>query len=267
MEEMKGLIKRLNEYCYQYYVLDAPTVSDAEFDALYDRLLALEKETGTTLPDSPSLRIGGEPVAAFGVVTHRAQLWSLDKAKSAEQIKAWQTRVERLAGEKLQYGLEYKFDGLTINLTYDGGKLVDAATRGNGTTGERILEQVKTIRTLPLSIPFKGLMEVQGEGVMRLSALDAYNERAAEPLKNARNAAAGALRNLDPKITASRRLDAFFYQVGYIEGKTFDAQRDMASFLKENRFPISPYFELYDDMDTLLRAIEETAAHRAALDF
>ena len=117
------------------------------------------------------------------------------------------------------FAVELKFDGLTLNLTYEEGKLTQAATRGNGVVGESILAQVKTIRSVPLEIDYKdGVIEVQGEGIMYLSVLEEYNRTAAEPLKNARNAAAGALRNLDPAVTASRRLDAFFYNVGYIEG-------------------------------------------------
>src|SRR5699024_22676 len=120
------------------------------------------------------------------------------------------------------YIMEYKFDGLTINLTYRNGELVQGATRGNGTIGEGILEQLRTVKSIPLRIDYKGTMEVQGEGVMPLSALEEYNKTVAEPLKNARNAAAGALRNLDPKATAKRNLTAYFYNIGYIEGKKFN---------------------------------------------
>jgi len=121
--------------------------------------------------------------------------------------------------------VEYKFDGLTINLRYDGGFLVSAATRGDGYTGEVITAQVKAIKSVPLSISYKGLIEVQGEGMMRLSSLREYNDAADEPLKNARNAAAGALRNLDPGETARRKLSLFCYSVGYKEGEQFDTHR------------------------------------------
>ena len=150
------------------------------------------------------------------------------------QCAPGQYRVEKLApGVPKEYSLEYKFDGLTLNLTYEGGQLVGAATRGNGEVGEEIFEQVRTIRTVPLSIPFTGRMEVQGEGIMRLSALERYNKTASDPLKNARNAAAGALRNLDPKVTAKRNLDAFFYNVGYIEGKELRNHHEMRAFWKK----------------------------------
>ena len=163
--------------------------------------------------------------------------------------------------------MEYKLDGLTVNLTYDGGKLVQAATRGNGEIGEAILPQAMTIRTIPLTIPFTGRMEVQGEGIMRLSELKKYNETAAEPLKNARNAAAGALRNLDPQVTASRHLDAFFYQIGYIEGKSFETQQDMLAFMKENGLNISPFVRPAQTIEEALEAVHEIEKKRETLDF
>jgi DNA ligase (NAD+) len=162
--------------------------------------------------------------------------------------------------------LEYKFDGLTINLTYRDGHLVQGATRGNGLEGEAILEQLKTIKSIPMTIPFKGTMEVQGEGVMPLSALEEYNKTAAEPLKNARNAAAGALRNLDTKITAERRLKAYFYNVGYIEGRTFSSHRKVLDFIKENRLPVFDYAKSFDDIRDLIEEINRLEFERQTLD-
>ncbi|MBQ4227194.1 MAG: NAD-dependent DNA ligase LigA, partial [Clostridia bacterium] len=154
-----------------------------------------------------------------------------------------------------------------VCLTYEGGKLVQAASRGNGVTGEAILPQAVTIQSIPLSIPFKGLMEVHGECYMRLSVLEKYNRTAAEPLKNARNAAAGALRNLDPAVTASRHLDACFYDVNYIEGKSFSDQREMLAFLRENGFRVSDT-ELYAATDEeVLKRISEVEETRGGLDY
>ena len=163
--------------------------------------------------------------------------------------------------------MEYKLDGLTLNLTYDGGRLVQAATRGNGEVGEGILPQAQTIRCIPHEIPFKGRMEVQGECIMRLSTLEKYNETADEPLKNARNAAAGALRNLDPKVTASRNLDALFYQVGYIEGRSFDTQTEMLDFLRENGLPVSPFTGYASTIEEALALVHRIEAERDSLDF
>ena len=142
MEEMRALVNQLNEYAYQYYVLDNPTVSDKEYDVLYDRLLAMEKETGVVLENSPTQRVGGAVLEGFAKHTHLAPLYSLDKAKTKEELLEWEVRLKKLVRPGQLYTLEYKFDGLTLNLTYEGGRLVGAATRGDGTTGEEILEPV-----------------------------------------------------------------------------------------------------------------------------
>lgn len=270
-ERMRALVDRLNQLAHAYYVEDAPLVSDGEYDALFDELVALEREAGRALPDSPTQRVGGEPLTAFAPHAHLRRLWSLDKVRAQEGLFAWAERVERLllaAGlPRPQYALEYKFDGLTVNLTYENGVLTAGATRGNGVVGEAILPQIKTIRSLPLSIPFQGRMEVQGECYMRLSVLEALNQTASEPLKNARNAAAGALRNLDPQVTASRRLDCVCYNVGYIEGKALSDQEDMLAFLREQGFPVSQYTGYYDDIAAVYAAIEEAEQRRGRLDF
>ena len=267
-DRMRQLVEELNQHAYRYYVLDNPVISDKQYDVLFDELVQLEKELGYSLPDSPTHRVGGEPLKEFEQHRHIARLWSLDKAQSTGAVRAWADRVEKLApGVPKEYSLEYKFDGLTLNLTYEGGQLVGAATRGNGEVGEEIFEQVRTIRTVPLSIPFTGRMEVQGEGIMRLSELKKYNETAAEPLKNARNAAAGALRNLDPQVTASRHLDAFFYQIGYIEGRSFETQQDMLAFMKENGLNISPFVRPAQTIEEALEAVHEIEQKRETLDF
>ena len=163
--------------------------------------------------------------------------------------------------------LEYKFDGLTRNMTYENGELTYAATRGNGITGEGILAQARTIRSLPLKIPYKGKIEVQGECYMRLSVLEKLNETLDEPLRNARNAAAGALRNIDPKVTAQRKLSCFCYNVGYIDGRNFSKQTEVIEFLRENGFPVSPFVRVFDDADELMDAVESIPQIRGKLDF
>lgn len=264
----RDLVALLNRYAAAYYEQDAPLVSDAEYDALYDELLALEAESGEVLPDSPTLRVGGAPLVKFEEHRHLGRLWSLDKVRTKEGVADFVRRVQAAAaGRRVTFGLEYKFDGLTVNLTYDHGVLVQGATRGNGIVGEAILPQMRTIRNIPLSIPFAGRMEVQGECIMRLSVLDAYNRTADEPLKNARNAAAGALRNLDPAVTAARKLDVFCYNVGYIEGKTLHNQTEMLAFLMENGFPISDYVRYCDTADQLLHEIDLAEEKRDSLDF
>ena len=270
-QRIRELVDKLNEYSKAYYILDAPKISDKEYDELYDELLRLEEQSGIILPDSPTQRVGGDPLPCFEPHTHIHRLWSLDKVRTREDLIDWGRRVERLAESqhlpKVKYALEYKFDGLTINLTYEGGRLITGATRGNGIVGEDITPQIKTIRTVPLTIPFKGKMEVQGECYMKLSVLDEINKTTDEKLKNARNAAAGALRNLDPRITAKRRLDCYCYNVGYIEGKKLETQDEMLGFLRENGFTVSDYLVFCDDIETVCDEIDKAEESRPRLDF
>ena len=272
LQRMRELIDKLNEASRRYYDQNESDISDDEWDAMYAELRRLEEKTGERMADSPTRRVGGTVMEGFEQHRHIARLWSMDKAQSEEEILAWAQRCEKQTNDagglpKNSYCVEYKLDGLTVNLTYDGGKLVQAATRGNGEVGEAILPQAMTIRTIPLTIPFTGRMEVQGEGIMRLSELKKYNETAAEPLKNARNAAAGALRNLDPQVTASRHLDAFFYQIGYIEGRSFETQQDMLTFMKENGLNISPFVRPAQTIEEALEAVHEIEQKRETLDF
>lgn len=270
-QRIRELVDKLNEYSKAYYVLDAPKISDKEYDELYDELLRLEEQSGIILPDSPTQRVGGDPLPCFEPHTHIHRLWSLDKVRTREDLINWGRRVERIAESqhlpKVKYALEYKFDGLTINLTYEGGRLITGATRGNGIVGEDITPQIKTIRTVPLTIPFKGKMEVQGECYMKLSVLDEINKTTDEKLKNARNAAAGALRNLDPRITAKRKLDCYCYNVGYIEGKKLETQDEMLGFLRENGFTVSDYLVFCDDIETVCDEIDKAEESRPHLDF
>ena len=267
-EQMRAMVDRLNEAARAYYYSGEPIMSDKDYDAMYDELLRLEKASGIVLPDSPTHRVGAEALTAFEPHTHISRLWSMDKVQSLDELGEWIKRTEKLTGRTdLQYYVEYKFDGLTLNLTYRDGMLVQAATRGNGVTGEAILPQARTIRTVPLMIPYQGLLEVQGECIMRLSTLEKYNATAAEPLKNARNAAAGAIRNLDPAVTASRKLDAFFYQVGTIENPPYANQPGMLNFLRGNGFPVSEYLGRPHDRESLVACIKEIEAARPALDY
>lgn len=272
LQRMRGLIDKLNEASRRYYDQNESDISDDEWDVMYAELRKLEEKTGERMADSPTRRVGGAVMEGFEQHRHIARLWSMDKAQSEEEILAWAQRCEKQTTEagglpKNSYCVEYKLDGLTVNLTYDGGRLIQAATRGNGEVGEAILPQAMTIRTIPLTIPFTGRMEVQGEGIMRLSELKKYNETSAEPLKNARNAAAGALRNLDPQVTASRHLDAFFYQIGYIEGRSFETQQDMLDFMKTNGLNISPFVRPAQTIEEALEAVHQIEKERETLDF
>lgn len=265
LAKMRELVDKLNEYAYHYYVLDNPIISDKEYDELYDELVGLERQTGVVLPDSPTLKVGGDIIPAFRSVPHRSRLYSLDKVKSEGELYEWERRILKAARPD-GYTVEYKYDGLTIVLTYENGRFVRAVTRGNGVIGEDVTAQVLTIKSLPLSIPFKGVVEVQGEGLMRISELKKYNETAIEPLKNARNAAAGAIRNLDPKETAKRNLDIVFYAVNYIEGERLESQRQAFEFLKKNRFKTGHHV-FCKDIEEVMEEIKKINENRHSLDF
>ncbi|MGO1580025.1 MAG: NAD-dependent DNA ligase LigA [Peptoniphilaceae bacterium] len=271
-KEMLNLIKEINRLNYQYYTLDDPIVSDKEYDKIYQKLINLEKSSGIVLENSPTTRVGGEILSKFEKHIHIAALYSMDKAQNYEEILDWNNRNIRLLKEsgeeypELEYIVELKFDGLTINLTYEDGYLKMASTRGNGFIGEEILAQVKTIYSIPLEINYKGLMEVQGEGLMPLKSLEEYNKKHEEKLKNARNAAAGALRNLDPRITRSRNLDAYFYNIGYIENQSFKNDEEMKKFLKDNGFKVNKFNYKCKNLDEVIDKIEKIQSIRDSLD-
>ena len=267
MNRQRELVDILNKWAHEYYVLDNPTVSDKEYDALYDELRRLEEMSGEVYPDSPTRRVGGEPIKGFEKHTHIARLFSLDKAVSMDELNAFLTRVQKLSGGKpSDYTVEYKFDGLTVCLTYDKGEFVRATTRGNGTVGEDVTAQVLTIRSFPLKIAYQGTLEVRGEAVIRLSVLDAYNQTSAEPLKNARNAVAGAIRNLDPKVTESRKPDIYFYDVNYTSDGAPMSQTNAHNFLIEQGFKVFPYFRVCHTKEDVERAIAEIETERKTLD-
>ena len=265
MDRMRELVDILNRYAYEYYVLDAPTVTDAQYDKLYDELKELERESGTVLFDSPTRRVGGEPVKAFARHEHIARLYSLDKAVTEDELDAFFARVSKICGET-EYTVEYKFDGLTMCLTYEDGKFVRAATRGNGVVGEDVTAQVLTIKSYPLSIPYKGTLEAKGEAVIRLSVLENYNKTAAEPLKNARNAAAGAIRNLDPAVTAARKPEILFYDVNYMSEGSVSSQEEAVRFLEEQGFKTFHHTRLCKTPQEVKDAIAEIDMTRKKID-
>lgn len=265
MDKMRRLIDTLNKWAYEYYVLDNPSVPDREYDRLYDELKALEEQTGAVEFDSPTKRVGGEPIKAFARHKHVFRLYSLDKAVTYDELDAFFTRINKAVNDPT-YTVEYKFDGLTMCLTYDKGKFVRATTRGNGVEGEDVTAQCLTIKSFPLTIDYDGLLEVQGEAVIRLSVLDAYNKTAKEQLKNARNAAAGAIRNLDPRVTAARKPEILFYNVNYIADDILKTQEEHFEFLKRNGFKVFPYLRVCLSADEVKSAVEEIEVERKNLD-
>lgn len=267
IEIMQNLIEKINKASYSYYVLDNPIISDKEWDEMYYKLLDLEKESGIVLPNSPSKKVGGDVLKGFKKITHTNKLMSLGKAQTVEEIIDWNNRNQNIYGFEEEFSVEYKFDGLSLAITYNDGKLIQAATRGNGEIGEDVTEQVKTIRTVPLEIKYKGLVVVQGEGIIKLSELEKYNKTTDEKLKNARNAVAGAIRNLDPKVTAKRRLDFFAYNINYAPDLKFNSQVEIFEFLKDQGFLIGKFFHIVHSIDEIVSLIKQTEKVRNSLDY
>ena len=263
---MKELVDLLNKYASLYYEQDAPVVSDAEYDALYDELRRLEESEGYSLKNSPTHRVGGAPQKKFEQSKHLLRLYSLDKCQSIDEFYEWCARTEKVVSPLPTLTAEYKFDGLTLNLLYDNGKLVQATTRGDGVTGEIVTAQVRTISKLPREIEYKGRIEVQGEGILRLSNFNKYNLTAVEPLKNARNGVAGAIRNLNPAVTAERNISFFAYNVGYSD-KTFETQKDIRDFLIEQGFETEGDFALVSTREEIEEYINRAEERRSGLDY
>lgn len=260
---IKDLVDQLNRYGKEYYVLDNPSISDKEYDLKYDELTRLEKESGIILPYSPTQRVGHGVLPQFNKHSHKARLWSLNKSQSFQELIEWDARNRRLIEEynntsedklpAVEYVVTKKFDGLTINLTYDEeGVYVFGASRGTGETGEDITAQVKTMKAVPLKINATNTIEIHGEAIMTKEAFEKYNSEAEVPLKNLRNGAAGALRNLNLEETSKRNLSAYFYDVGYTEGEPFSAYIDMLDFITENGFPIDSYFKVCKTVEELI---------------
>ncbi|OPF52113.1 DNA ligase (NAD(+)) LigA [Clostridium baratii] len=263
---MEELVSELNKYAYEYYTLDNPSISDKDYDKKYDELVALEKELGIVLPYSPTVRVGDVVLEGFKKYTHKGRLWSLGKAQSIEEIIEWHNRNVKFVEEARRNGedlptLKYiatkKFDGLTVNLTYgEDGILNVAATRGTGSVGEDVTAQVKTIKSIPLKVDCKDVFEVHGEAIMTTEAFEKYNKESEVPLKNLRNGAAGALRNLNVRETAKRNLSAFFYDVGYKEGTQFKSYLEMMNFIKDMGLPVDDYIKECSTIEDIQREID-----------
>jgi DNA ligase (NAD+) len=264
-KRLEWLVREVNKHNHNYYVLDKPTISDYEYDRLYDELVELEKSSGIILFNSPTQRVGGEILKKFRKYEHKVPLFSLDKRQNFDELRAW---IEGIQKEfpKATFCMEYKFDGLSIVIEYNEGVLVSASTRGNGRIGEDVTAQVKTIKSVPLEIPFIDRVIIQGEGMITISNFEKYNRTADEPLKNVRNAAAGAIRNLDPKQTAKRNLDLFAYSVNYIQNKEIRTQKEANDFLMENGFKTSGFFKVFNNADDIIKEIIEVDQQRGSLD-
>lgn len=294
-EELK---KRIQEMDYYYYTLDNPKTTDKEYDELYDGLLAMERDNPEWVTeDSPTQRVGGQVLDGFVSKVHTVPMFSLAKVKSdePEKITGFIKDTQKESSIPLDYSLEKKIDGLSITLTYENGYFVEGRTRGDGTVGEVITSQLKTIRSIPMTVPHKGTFEIQGEVYMDLKRLDIFNEKLLnefEKEKNiliqkgieitetvlerlqekykaldARSGAAGSVRNLDPRVAAKRPLDAFFYNIPYYEDIVFETQKDMMDFAKEQGFKVNPYFFVLNTEEEIFEKLKEVETLRPHLNY
>jgi DNA ligase (NAD+) len=282
---IEELRRQIREHDYRYYVLNEPSISDAAYDALFRELVELERQAPHLItPDSPTQRVGGEVQTTFAPAPHRVPMLSLDNVFSEGELREWDARIKRMLDMALDAPIEYttelKIDGLSISLTYEQGRLIRAATRGTGTVGEDITPNARTIRGIPLvlrSDPEVGggilptFIEIRGEVYLshaEFARINAANELTGAPtFANPRNAAAGSLRQKDPRITASRRLEVFFYAVGACEGYSFTSQQELLATYHRWGLPVNPNTRLCNGIDAVIAYVNEWADRRHHLHY
>ena len=278
-KQINDLRMQLNDHNYRYYVLDDPLISDSEYDQLFRELQKLETDNPNLITeDSPTRRVGAEPLSSFGSWTHRMPMLSLANAMNEDELAAFDTRVKKgLDTEKdLEYMAEPKLDGLAVELVYENGFFVNGSTRGDGITGEDITQNLKTITAIPLSLRKNGqktppLLEVRGEVFITKDGFKKLNRNQEKeelsPFANPRNAAAGSLRQLDSKITATRPLSIYCYEAGRIDGISFDTHEDFLSTLKEWGFPVNPEIQKVNNAETMVAFHRNLEAKRDSLPY
>ena len=264
-ETIKSLRGKINNHNYQYYVLDNPIISDSEYDKLLKDLELIEKKYPEfIIPESPTQRIGAQPIESFGTVTHRITMMSLANAMSDDELKAFDKRLKKKlnSAEEIEYVIEPKLDGLAVELIYENGKFINGSTRGDGNTGEDITSNLKTIKGIPLIlrndiISLPDLMEVRGEVFIRKEDFELLNSKRSQsnkqPFANARNAAAGSLRQLDPKITAKRSLSIYCYQAGIVDGINLNTHSEFLERLKNWGLPVNPEVKIVKGIEKAIQ--------------
>lgn len=272
---VEELREQLNHHSYRYHVLDEPEISDAEYDELMGELMTLEEAFPELVtPDSPTQRVGVTPEDLFAPVEHRARMLSLDNAFSPEELEAWDVRVGRGVGSGVTYSCELKIDGVAVALTYERGVLVKGATRGDGRVGEDITANARTVRSVPPRLLVKDppdLLEVRGEIYLPVKAFERLNEEltaaGGRPFANPRNAAAGSLRQKDPRVSASRPLALWVHSFGYAEGVRFESHSAFLRWCRQVGLPVAPTGEVEDDLGGVLRYIHHWQEHRHSVDW
>jgi len=272
---VEELREQLNYHSYRYYVLDEPEISDAEYDELMRELERLEEAYPELVtPDSPTQRVGITPADLFAPVEHRSPMLSLDNAFSREELEAWEQRVERIIGARPRYSCELKIDGVAVALTYEGGLLTKGATRGDGRVGEDITANVRTVRTVPPRLLGKApprYLEVRGEIYLPVKAFERLNEQLLEaeqrPFANPRNAAAGSLRQKDPKVSASRPLSLWVHSFGFADGVRFESHSAFLAWCREVGLPVAPTSEVVDGLDGVVAYVARWQEGRHSVDW
>ncbi|MCW3141848.1 MAG: NAD-dependent DNA ligase LigA [Methanophagales archaeon] len=276
---IEDLRKKIHYHNYRYYVLNEPEISDAEYDKLFKELEELEsKYPELVTPDSPTQRVGAKPLEEFGTYEHSIPMLSLNSVLDQTEVRDFDERVRRSLGieeGKIEYVVEPKIDGLAMELVYKNGVLSVGSTRGDGKTGEEVTQNLRTIKTIPLRIfsdpPPPPVLEVRGEVFMPVSKFKELNEalgaRGEKMFANPRNAAAGSVRQLDPKVTASRPLDFFAYGVGRAEGKEFSTQWEVLNYLREIGFKVSPLVRRFENIKDVIEYHEKVKKERDELDY
>ena len=271
-KKIKELRSLLNQYGYEYYVLDSPSISDAEYDRMYHELVQLEKEHPELVtPDSPTQRVGGQVLEMFNKVQHESPMLSLGNAFSEADLRDFDRRVRQAVGDTITYVCELKIDGLAISLKYENGLFVQGATRGDGETGEDITANLKTIRSIPLHLKEPVTLEVRGEAYMPKRSFEKLNqqkeENGEEPFANPRNAAAGSLRQLDPKIAASRHLDIFLYALANVENIGVESHSGSLDWLDQLGFKTNKERRKCAAIEEVISFIEEWSEKRPHLPY
>ncbi|MDD5496317.1 MAG: NAD-dependent DNA ligase LigA [Candidatus Omnitrophica bacterium] len=277
-KQIGDLRDKIRRHDHLYYVLNKPAISDHEYDGLYKELKDLESEHPELItPDSPTQRVGGEPVKGFSVVRHIAPMLSMDNTYSSEEIREFDKRVKKnLKADSVGYVVELKFDGVSISLLYENGIWVRGATRGDGVEGDDVSNNLKTIRSIPLK--FAGetkkvprSLEVRGEVYMNTRSFEKINREkernGEEPFANPRNAAAGSLKLLDPKMVAGRHLEIYIYGIGHCEGMEFKEHVEVLEYLKSAGFRVNPHFKLCRGIEEVIEYCDSWESRRDKLDF
>ena len=276
LKKIEELREKIRHHNYRYYVLDNPTVSDAEYDRLMRDLIGLEEKYPRYITlSSPTQRVGIKPVSGFSTVKHIAHMLSLANAFSTEELRTFDQRVKKIIPQRrLEYVVELKIDGLAVALVYENGIFVRGATRGDGVTGEEITSNLRTVKAIPLKLFGKDMpsrVEIYGEVYMKKSDFKNLNE---ERMKNGenlfanpRNAAAGSVRQLDPRITAQRQLDTFTYRATFPEGNKFNTHMEALNYLKKIRFKVNPHIKLCQDIEEAINYCQKWMEKKEELDY